>query len=115
MMGLWLVPVLLVSLGLTIALEEAFGWLAGVRGWWNRLLIVLVNILTNPAVVFLYYVNDLYLGWNPMIVTVALEAAAAAVEAVCYRSAGKIRRPWLFSIGANLFSVTLGAVVTKCF
>ena len=50
-----------------------------------------------------------------MIVTVALEAAAAAVEAVCYRSAGKIRRPWLFSIGANLFSVTLGAVVTKCF
>ena len=93
----------------------AFGWLAGVRDWWNRLLIVLVNILTNPAVVFLYYVNDLYLGWNPMIVTVALEAAAAAVEAVCYRSAGKIRRPWLFSIGANLFSVTLGAVVTKCF
>ena len=85
MMGLWLVPVLLVSLGLTIALEEAFGWLAGVRDWWNRLLIVLVNILTNPAVVFLYYVNDLYLGWNPMIVTVALEAAAAAVEAVCYR------------------------------
>ena len=100
MMGLWLVPVLLVSLGLTIALEEAFGWLAGVRDWWNRLLIVLVNILTNPAVVFLYYVNDLYLGWNPMIVTVALEAAAAAVEAVCYRSAGK-----------NLLAPTLSALL----
>ena len=51
MMGLWLVPVLLVSLGLTIALEEAFGWLAGVRDWWNRLLIVPVSYthLTLPT------------------------------------------------------------------
>lgn len=28
MMGLWIVPVLLVSLGLTAALEEGFGWTA---------------------------------------------------------------------------------------
>lgn len=115
MMGLWIVPVLLVSLGLTVALEECFGWLAGVRDSWNLMLIVLVNILTNPAVVFLYYVNYLYLGWNRAAVTLALEAAAVAAEAVCYRAAGKMRHPWLFSVGANLFSFVLGAVAAGCF
>ena len=60
MMGLWIVPVLLVSLGLTVALEEGFGWLTGVRDPWDILLVLLVNLLTNPAVVFLYYVNCLY-------------------------------------------------------
>ena len=54
MMGLWIVPVLLVSLGLTVALEEGFGWLTGVRDPWDILLVLLVNLLTNPAVVFLY-------------------------------------------------------------
>lgn len=75
MMGLWIVPVLLVSLGLTVALEEGFGWLTGVRDPWDILLVLLVNLLTNPAVVFLYYVNCLYLGWNRTVITVGLEAA----------------------------------------
>ena len=106
MMGLWIVPVLLVSLGLTAALEEGFGW--------DMLLVLLVNLLTNPAVVFLYHVNCLYLDWNRTVITVGLEAAAIAVEAVCYKAAaGNIRHPWLFSIGANLFSFTLGAVITR--
>ena len=114
MMGLWIVPVLLVSLGLTAALEEGFGWLAGVRDRWDMLLVLLVNLLTNPAVVFLYHVNCLYLGWNRTVITVGREAAAIAVEAVCYKTAaGNIRHPWLFSIGANLFSFTLGAVITR--
>lgn len=78
------------------------------------LLVLLVNLLTNPAVVFLYHVNCLYLGWNRTVITVGLEAAAIAVEAVCYKAAaGNIRHPWLFSIGANLFSFTLGAVITR--
>lgn len=114
MMGLWIVPVLLVSLGLTVALEEGFGWLTGVRDRWDILLVLLVNLLTNPAVVFLYYVNCLYLGWNRTVITVGLEAAAIAVEAVCYKTAaGNIRHPWLFSIGANLVSFTLGAMITR--
>lgn len=113
MMGLWIVPVLLVSLGLTAALEEGFGWLAGVRERWDMLLVLLVNLLTNPAVVFLYYVNCLYLGFNRTVITVGLEAAIA-VEAACYKAAaGNIRHPWLFSIGANLVSFTLGAVITR--
>ena len=54
MMGLWIVPVLLVSLGLTVALEEGFGWLTGVRDRWDMLLVLLVNLLTNPEVFFLF-------------------------------------------------------------
>lgn len=108
MMGLWLVPVLLVSLGLTIALEEAFGWLAGVRDWWNRLLIVLVNILTNPAVVFLYYVNDLYLGWNPMIVTVALEAAQLQWKPYATDRQGKYAAPGFFRSARTCFLLRWG-------
>ena len=80
----------------------------------SDLLVLLVNLLTNPAVVFLYHVNCLYLGWNRTVITVGLEAAAIAVEAVCYKTAaGNIRHPGLFSIGANLFSFTLGAVITR--
>lgn len=109
----WIIRVLSVSLGSTIVLEEAFGWILGVRGRWDRRLIALVNVLTNPAVVFLYYCNEWYGGWNRAVVTMAVEGAAVAAEALCYRAAArKIRHPWLFAAGANLFSFTAGAVLS---
>ena len=116
MMGRWILWVLLASLASTVVLEEAFGWLLGVRGRWDAGLIVLVNVLTNPAVVFLYYCNELYAGWNRMAVTLVLELAAVAAEALCYGMAARnIRHPWLFSAGANLFSFTAGAVLSNLF
>ena len=109
MMGLWIVPVLLVSLGLTAALEEGFGWLAGVRDRWDMLLVLLVNLLTNPAVVFLYHVNCLYLGWNRTVITVGLEAAAIAVEAVCYKTAALFdwREPVFLYVGSGDYTIHL--------
>ena len=75
-------------------------------------LVGLVNVLTNPAVVFLYYVNIIYVGWNRILVTVLLEMAAVAAEGLCYRAAGRgIRHPWLFSAGANLFSFMMGTIL----
>ena len=53
-MGIWVIGTLAVSLGLTIVLEETFGWMWGVRNRWDMTLVVLVNVLTNPAVVYLY-------------------------------------------------------------
>lgn len=112
-MGAWIVPVLLKSLGLTLVLETGLGWLFSVRNRWDITLIGLVNLLTNPAVVFLYYINLLYVGWNPVLVTAVLEAAAVTAEAICYRAAArKIRHPWRFALGANLFSFAAGAVIT---
>lgn len=112
-MGPWIVPVLLKSLGLTLALEAGLGWLINIRNRWDITLIGLVNLLTNPAVVFLYYINWLYVGWNPVLVTAGLEAAAVIAEGICYKAAArKIRHPWLFAAGANLFSYAAGAVIT---
>ena len=79
-MGIWVIGTLAVSLGLTIVLEETFGWMWGVRNRWDMTLVVLVNVLTNPAVVYLYYMNMIFVGWNRILVTVFLEMAAAAAE-----------------------------------
>ncbi|RJW51464.1 hypothetical protein DXC92_04005 [Clostridiales bacterium TF09-2AC] len=112
MMGTWMIPALAVSLGLTVVLEGTFGWMLGVRNRWDMALVGLVNVLTNPAVVFLYYVNIIYAGWNRILVTVLLEMAAVAAEGLCYRAAGRgIRHPWLFSAGANLFSFMMGTIL----
>ena len=111
-MGIWVIGTLAVSLGLTIVLEETFGWMWGVRNRWDMTLVVLVNVLTNPAVVYLYYMNMIVVGWNRILVTVFLEMAAAAAEGLCYGAAGRgIRHPWLFSAGANLFSFMMGTVL----
>lgn len=111
-MGTWVLEILAVSLGLTIVLEEAFGWLLGARNRWDMALVGLVNVLTNPAVVYLYYMNMIFVGWNRILVMVLLEMAAAAAEGLCYRAAGRgIRHPWLFSAGANLFSIMMGTVL----
>ena len=83
MMGIWVIGTLAVSLGLTIVLEETFGWMWGVRNRWDMTLVVLVNVLTNPAVVYLYYMNMIFVGWNRILVTVFLEMAAAAAEGLC--------------------------------
>ena len=113
-MGIWVIGTLAVSLGLTIVLEETFGWMWGVRNRWDMTLVVLVNVLTNPAVVYLYYMNMIFVGWNRFLVTVFLEMAAAAAEGLCYGAAGRgIRHPWLFSAGANLFSFIAGLAVNK--
>ena len=115
-MGSWIFAVLFLSLALTAVLEEVFCWIFGVRNRWDLVLVALVNLLTNPAVVFLYYINRLYGGLNPSALTVVLELSAVAIEAVCYKAAArKIRHPWLLAAGANLFSYLLGAVITSFF
>lgn len=114
MMGLWIIPTLFISLALTLLFEEALGWLVGVRSRWDAVLIALVNLLTNPAVVFLYHINAIYLGWNQIPVVLILETAAILTEGACYRAAAKtINHPWIFSAALNLFSFTAGAVLTS--
>lgn len=111
-MGTWIFPVLTVSLGLTVVLEQWFGWMTGVRNRRDYLLIGLVNLLTNPTVVFIYYINIKYLGWNQTGVMAVLELGAVLAEGLCYRAAAVgIRRPWMFAAAANLFSFAAGAVL----
>ncbi|MCB8573681.1 hypothetical protein LJE06_21535, partial [Bilophila wadsworthia] len=71
-MGIWILKTLAISLALTIVLELGFGMILGIRNPWDMTLVILVNLLTHPAVVFLNYVNLLYMGQNQAAVTAAL-------------------------------------------
>ena len=94
-----LIP-LLTSLVLTLILEGLFGLIWGVKGRRDWLLLLLVNVVTNPIVNVLYHL--LRSGWAFVAV---LEVAAVAAEWLAYRRWGKTVRPaFLFALCANCFS-----------
>ena len=103
---------LAMSLLLTLVLEELFALIWGLRGWRELTVVALVNILTNPAVVLLYHLSTGLYGWNPIRVTVTLECAAVLVEWRCYRSCSRqLKRPFLFSLLANVISYSIGCII----
>ncbi len=106
-----LVKILLCSLSLTVALELIFGAVWGVRGR-DLGLLVLVNILTNPAVVLWHYL----MPGGFWLTTVLPEVLAIGAEALCLRFRGsRIRRPMLLAICMNLFSYGVGLCINRIF
>ncbi|MCL2884618.1 MAG: hypothetical protein FWF49_03960 [Oscillospiraceae bacterium] len=100
------------SLALTIVLETGFFLIAGKRDRRDLLLVVLVNVVTNPVVVLLYWLAAAYTALNAAAVQAALEVSAVVVEGIYYKSYGRsFRRPFLFSIGANAFSFGIGLLI----
>ena len=107
-----MLAVLGVSLVLTLVLEEGFALAWGLRGRRELALVALVNCLTNPPVVLLYNTAVWLLGWNPLLVTAALESAAVLVEWWCYRTySEQVKRPFVFALLINLFSYSAGCIV----
>ena len=103
---------LAVSLLLTLLFEEGFALVWGLRGKRELGLVTLVNVLTNPPVVLLYNTAVWLLGWNAILVTVVLEAAAVIVEWICYQAySEQVKKPFLFALLVNLFSYGVGCVV----
>lgn len=103
------VSVFAVSLGLTLLVEVPFAYAWGLRDRRNLTVAVLVNVLTNPAVVLLYFLISARTGWPRLAVQLPLEALAVAVEAVCYRACGEnVRRPGLLALCANGVSYGVG-------
>lgn len=98
---------LVLSLILTWLLELAFAFLLGIRRSKDLLLILLVNLITNPAVVYLALTFRYFLpSW---FLIPLLESLAIGVEALYYRNyALTIRHPWLFSLAVNVFSYGIG-------
>ncbi len=112
MTGVALLTSLAVSLLLTLALEAGFFFLAGKRSTKDLLLLVLVNVLTNPVVVLTFLLVTTYTHINSFAVLAVLEAGAVLVEGGYYkRYATSIRRPFLFSLAANAFSVCIGQLI----
>ena len=96
------------ALLLTLTFELLFALVWGVRK--NRLLlVVLMNIMTNPAVNLLHYLAVYLLGWPAFWVIPVLELAAVIAEGFCCK--GVIRRPWLFVVLINAFSYSMGALI----
>lgn len=98
---------LAISLILTLLLEGLFALLWGVRTRRDWLLLLLVNVVTNPIVVSLHWL----LGGG-VLTTAALECFAVAAEWLAYRQQGRDTRPaFLFSLCANCFSYFSGVLL----
>lgn len=102
-----LLPALGVSLALTLILESVFGLIWGVKGRRDWLLLLLVNVVTNPIVVTLHYCVSSHL-----LFVIVLEVCAVLAEWLAYRKWGKTVRPaFLFSLCANCFSYFCGVLL----
>lgn len=111
-----MLTVLAVSLVLTLVLELAFALAWGQRGKYELTLVMLVNFLTNPAVVLLYHTATGLWLWPVLPVTLLLECSAILVEWLCYCGCSRsLRRPFLFALTANAFSYGMGCVVNLLF
>jgi len=128
-MTLALLKSLGLSLALTIVLETGFFLLIGLvtrvkphcswsplcqgkRDKKDILLVVLVNVFTNPIVVLLYWLAVLYTDWNSIIILIPLELFAVLAEGCLYKKYGRgFRCPYLFSLAANIFSFGLGLLI----
>ncbi|MCM1577721.1 MAG: hypothetical protein NC078_02825 [Ruminococcus sp.] len=102
-----------VSLLLTILFELLFALLLGIRGEALKIN-VLCNILTNPVVTCVYYICRYGFLWGEgsmAIVTAVLEISAVIAEWRVYKGWTDIKRPLLFSAGANCFSFFIGKLI----
>jgi len=107
-------PALGFSLVLTVVLETGFFLLIGKRNKRDLLLVVTVNILTNPVVVSLYWLAILYTNANPIIITMALELLAVFAEGYYYKKYGQaFPHPYFFSIVANIVSFGIGLLIQQ--
>lgn len=102
------------ALMLTLIFEMTFSLLCKIRDKRSFLVIGLVNLLTNPLVNAIYHaasanVNGIMLA----AVTAVLEIAAVITEGLIYKDMTDIKKPMLFSLGANMFSFGLGLIIGK--
>lgn len=104
---------LLLSFGVTVLVELSAAFLLGLRDRRSLCIVFLVNVVTNPVVVYilnLQYYYGLFLPKVPL--TVFLECSAVAAEAFLYRFAWKgNRNPLLLAIILNAASYLFGVVV----
>lgn len=114
-MTAYLIRMFGVSLALTVAIESVVAYLFRMRGRKNILLVVLVNLFTNPPAVLCNWLCALYLpGYRRIPVQLGIEAAVILTEALIYYSFAKencrrpVRKSVLLSLAANGCSWLLG-------
>ena len=105
-------PLLFVAWAITVILELGFFFLTGKRNKDDALLVLLVNTLTNPVVVFSCWVAVICVNIHYAAVVIPLELLAILCEGFIYKRKGdNFRRPYLFSACANAFSFGTGLLL----
>jgi len=104
-----------VSLFLTLIIEIIVAFFFRMRGKYEILLVVLVNILTNPAVNFLNLCGRGFAWWNVRC-QILLEIIAIAVEALVYfifsrKEDWNIAHPVWLAVLANAISYGIGCAI----
>ncbi len=103
-----MIDALLPSLLLTQAFELPFAWLWGAKKQ-DLLVVLLMNVLTNPLVVMWHY-STWEFGF--VVSTVLPELAAIVTEAILLRRFAKdTPYPVLLGVMINLFSYSIGVVM----
>ena len=115
-MGIYLLRMFGISLLLTLLIEGLVAFLWGIRGKKEFLLVLLVNVLTNPMAVLVYWLYQIYVGEQLLPVQIIIELAVVVVEAYVYRSFSvddrfQIPRPIPLAIVANVCSWGIGRFV----
>ena len=101
-----------VSLALTLLLELGFALIWKVQKA-DLPLVALANVLTNPVVVLCHMMTRFYFPTVLPFFTAVLEFGAFSVEGYLFSTRSQIRRPWLFSLCANLFSYVVGILLRR--
>ena len=103
---------LAISLVSTLILEVGFFLAMGKRNKKDLLLVLMVNVITNPVVVLSFWLVTIYTDWNIIFALIPLEIFAVLTEGYYYKKYGReFRRPYLFSLGANVFSYGTGLII----
>lgn len=115
-MMIYLLRMFGISLLMTLLVEGLVAFLWGLRGKKSFLLVLLVNVLTNPLAVLVYWLYQVYAGAHSLPVQVIIELAVVIVEAYIYRSFAEdgrfqIPRPIGLAIVANVLSWGIGRIL----
>ena len=105
---------LLISLFLTIIIELTVSFIIGIRDKDDIKVVILVNICTNPIVV--YIANCLMLFTNDFIYNIGvaiLEMLVVMVEFVLYKKYLKFDKvsPFAISLINNVISFSIGVII----
>jgi len=99
---------ILIALLLTLMLELVFALLWGLRRK-QLFMVVLMNLLTNPAANLIYGLALLYTAVPQILLIVLLEAAVVTTETICCK--GFVSKPLLFTLLCNAFSYIIGILL----
>ncbi len=107
-----LLPVFALSLGLTLLLEFLIALIFRMHGR-DFPVLLLVNLLTNPAAVYLNILFcNLFSGTSVFVWQIPIELAVVAIEGFIYsRICSSLRSPLVFAAVANVFSYGVGLIL----